>query len=124
MVDTVEHWDLLDDAAWSPTGVAVCAVTYLRSGKRVLASMRRDFVCHRTDEALRGAQAEARRRYRLQLGKSVLAAIDEAVPTPVPSAALHARFASRGEAGFANQVLAALRHEFSRHAERPAVDAR
>jgi 6-phosphogluconate dehydrogenase len=45
------------------------------------------------------------------------AAIDEAVPTPVLSAALYQRFASRGEAGFANQVLSAMRHEFGGHAE-------
>ena len=51
---------------------------------------------------------------------TVLAAIDEAVPTPVLSAALHERFASRGEAGFANQVLSAMRHEFGGHAEKAA----
>jgi len=52
------------------------------------------------------------------------AAIDEAVPTPVLSAALHERFASRGEAAFANQVLSAMRHAFGGHAEKPADDAR
>jgi 6-phosphogluconate dehydrogenase len=35
----------------------------------------------------------------------------------VLSAALYQRFASRGEAGFANQVLSAMRHEFGGHAE-------
>jgi len=48
------------------------------------------------------------------------AAIDEAVPTPVLSAALYERFASRGEADFANQVLSAMRHAFGGHAEKPA----
>ncbi|MGE5668358.1 MAG: 6-phosphogluconate dehydrogenase (decarboxylating), partial [Betaproteobacteria bacterium] len=48
---------------------------------------------------------------------TVQAAIDEAVPTHVLSAALYDRFASRGEAGFANQVLSAMRHEFGGHAE-------
>ncbi|MEO6407861.1 MAG: phosphogluconate dehydrogenase (NAD(+)-dependent, decarboxylating) [Burkholderiaceae bacterium] len=52
------------------------------------------------------------------------AAIDEAVPTPVLSAALYERFASRGEAGFANQVLSAMRHAFGGHVEKPAEDAR
>ena len=52
------------------------------------------------------------------------AAIDEAVPTPVLSAALHERFASRGEAAFANQVLSAMRHAFGGHTEKPAEDAR
>ena len=51
---------------------------------------------------------------------TLLAAIDQAVPTPVLSAALHARFTSRGEAGFANQVLSAMRSEFGGHAEKPA----
>ncbi len=52
------------------------------------------------------------------------AAIDEAVPAPVLSAALFARFASRGEAGFANQVLSAMRHGFGGHVEKPAEAAR
>jgi 6-phosphogluconate dehydrogenase len=45
------------------------------------------------------------------------AAIDEAVPTHVLSAALYERFASRGEAQFANRLLSAMRHEFGGHAE-------
>ncbi|WP_374618191.1 phosphogluconate dehydrogenase (NAD(+)-dependent, decarboxylating) [Pandoraea sp.] len=48
---------------------------------------------------------------------SVQAAIDEAVPVPVLSAALYARFSSRGQAGFADQLLSAMRHEFGGHAE-------
>ncbi len=51
---------------------------------------------------------------------TIEAAIDEAVPTHVLSAALYDRFASRGEANFANQVLSALRHEFGGHVEKPA----
>ena len=47
------------------------------------------------------------------------AAIDEAVPTPVLSAAVYERFSSRGEADFANQLLSALRHEFGGHVEKP-----
>jgi 6-phosphogluconate dehydrogenase len=45
------------------------------------------------------------------------AAIDEAVPAHVLSAALYERFASRGEAQFANRLLSAMRHEFGGHAE-------
>jgi len=48
------------------------------------------------------------------------AAIDEAVPAPVLSAALFSRFSSRGQAGFANQVLSAMRQEFGGHAEAAA----
>jgi len=51
---------------------------------------------------------------------TLIAAIEEAVPTPVLSAALHERFTSRGEAGFANQVLSAMRHEFGGHVEKSA----
>jgi len=45
------------------------------------------------------------------------AAIDEAVPAPVLSAAVYARFASRGEADFANRLLSAMRHQFGGHVE-------
>jgi 6-phosphogluconate dehydrogenase len=49
---------------------------------------------------------------------TIQAAIDEAVPTPVLSAALYERFASRGEAAFANQLLSAMRHAFGGHLEK------
>jgi 6-phosphogluconate dehydrogenase len=51
---------------------------------------------------------------------TIQAAIDEAVPAPVLSAALYDRFASRGEATFANQILSAMRAEFGGHAEKKA----
>ena len=54
---------------------------------------------------------------------TIEAAIDEGVPTNVLSAALYERFTSRGEAGFANQVLSAMRHEFGGHVEKPADPA-
>jgi 6-phosphogluconate dehydrogenase len=43
-------------------------------------------------------------------------AIDKRVPTPVISESLYARFASRGQADFANRVNAALRNQFGGHA--------
>jgi len=46
------------------------------------------------------------------------AAIDEGVPVHVLSAALFDRFSSRGEAGFANQLLSAMRFEFGGHHEK------
>jgi 6-phosphogluconate dehydrogenase len=52
------------------------------------------------------------------------AAIDEGVPTPVLSAALHERFASRDKAAFANQLLSAMRHAFGGHHEKPASKTR
>jgi 6-phosphogluconate dehydrogenase len=51
---------------------------------------------------------------------TIMAAVDEAVPAPVLSAALHERFASRGQAGFADKVLSALRYEFGGHEEKAA----
>ena len=53
---------------------------------------------------------------------TVQAAIDEAVPAPVLSAALYARFGSRGEADFANRVQSAMRHEFGGHVEKHVDD--
>jgi len=46
------------------------------------------------------------------------AAIDEGVPANVLSAALYARFASRGAAEFANKLLSAMRYEFGGHLEK------
>jgi 6-phosphogluconate dehydrogenase len=51
---------------------------------------------------------------------TVMAAIDEAVPAAVLSAALYERFASRGEGDFADRVLSAMRKEFGGHVEKPA----
>jgi 6-phosphogluconate dehydrogenase len=48
---------------------------------------------------------------------TVKAAIDEAVPAHVLTAALYERFSSRGEADFADKVLSAMRKEFGGHAE-------
>jgi 6-phosphogluconate dehydrogenase len=49
---------------------------------------------------------------------TIMAAIDEAVPAPVLTAALYARFSSRGEAGFQNQLLSAMRFQFGGHHEK------
>jgi 6-phosphogluconate dehydrogenase len=50
---------------------------------------------------------------------TIQAAVDEAVPAPVLTAALYARFSSRGEADFQNKVLSAMRHGFGGHVEKP-----
>ncbi|HXA47641.1 MAG TPA: decarboxylating 6-phosphogluconate dehydrogenase [Burkholderiaceae bacterium] len=50
---------------------------------------------------------------------TVKAAIDEAVPAPILSAALFERFSSRGEADFGDKVLSAMRHRFGGHVEKP-----
>lgn len=48
------------------------------------------------------------------------AAIDEASPAPVLSAALYERFSSRGEDEFAAKLLSAMRYQFGGHVERAA----
>ena len=49
---------------------------------------------------------------------TINAAIEEGAPVPVLSAALFARFSSRGEADFANRVLSAMRKQFGGHVEK------
>jgi 6-phosphogluconate dehydrogenase len=51
---------------------------------------------------------------------TVEAAIDEAVPVPVLSAALYQRFTSRGEADYQDRLLSAMRFGFGGHLERAA----
>ncbi|MCC6533657.1 MAG: decarboxylating 6-phosphogluconate dehydrogenase [Burkholderiales bacterium] len=48
---------------------------------------------------------------------TIKAGIDAGVPLPVLSAALYARFSSRGRASFADKLLSALRAEFGGHVE-------
>ncbi len=52
---------------------------------------------------------------------TIQAAIDEAVPAHVISAALFDRFSSRDGANFANRILSAMRHEFGGHIEKPGL---
>jgi 6-phosphogluconate dehydrogenase len=49
---------------------------------------------------------------------TIKAAIDEAVPVHVLTAALYERFSSRGEADFADKLLSAMRYEFGGHVEK------
>ena len=51
---------------------------------------------------------------------TIAAAIDEAVPVPVISAALFGRFESRGDADYADRILSALRKQFGGHDEKKA----
>jgi 6-phosphogluconate dehydrogenase len=54
---------------------------------------------------------------------TIKAAIDEAVPVPVLTSALFERFESRGEAGFADKLLSAMRFQFGGHLEKAAEKA-
>jgi 6-phosphogluconate dehydrogenase len=49
---------------------------------------------------------------------TVAAAVDEGVPVPVISAALFARFSSRGNDDYANRILSAMRKQFGGHDEK------
>jgi len=51
---------------------------------------------------------------------TIKAAIDEAVPAPVLSAALYQRFTSRGEADYQDKLLSAMRFGFGGHLEKSA----
>jgi 6-phosphogluconate dehydrogenase len=51
---------------------------------------------------------------------TIKAAVDEAVPTPVLSAALYQRFTSRGEADYQDKLLSAMRFGFGGHLEKSA----
>jgi 6-phosphogluconate dehydrogenase len=51
---------------------------------------------------------------------TIKAAIDEAVPAHVLTAALYERFSSRGESEFADKLLSAMRYEFGGHQEKSA----
>jgi 6-phosphogluconate dehydrogenase len=51
---------------------------------------------------------------------TALAAIDEAVPAYVLTAALFERFSSRGEGDFGDRILSAMRKEFGGHDEKAA----
>jgi 6-phosphogluconate dehydrogenase len=48
---------------------------------------------------------------------TIKAAVDEAVPAHVLTAALYERFSSRGEGDFADKLLSAMRYEFGGHLE-------
>jgi 6-phosphogluconate dehydrogenase len=50
---------------------------------------------------------------------TIKAAIDEAVPAHVLTAALYERFSSRGHADFADKLLSAMRFGFGGHVEKP-----
>ena len=49
---------------------------------------------------------------------TIKAAIDEAVPVPVLSAALYQRFSSRGDADYQDKLLSAMRYQFGGHLEK------
>jgi 6-phosphogluconate dehydrogenase len=51
---------------------------------------------------------------------TILAGVEEGVPTPVLTTALYERFESRGDADFADKLLSAMRFQFGGHHELPS----
>jgi 6-phosphogluconate dehydrogenase len=84
----------------------------------VVASWLLDLAAHALSESPRLADFEGRVSDSGEGRWTVLAAVDEGVPAPVLSTALYDRFASRGEADFADRILSAMRKEFGGHDEK------
>jgi len=108
----------LDDAAYYRYDIDLAAVTEVWRRGSVIASWLLDL----TAEAfVDDPRLDAYAGHVSDSGEgrwTVHAAIDEGVPAPVLSAALYARFESRGRADMANKVLSAMRAGFGGHHER------
>jgi len=83
----------------------------------VVASWLLDLTAHALHEDPKLAGFEGRVSDSGEGRWTIKAAIDEAVPAHVLTAALYERFSSRGEADFADRILSAMRKEFGGHAE-------
>jgi 6-phosphogluconate dehydrogenase len=96
-----------------------------RRHHRSLAPRQRDrLVAAGPDRERAARQPRPRRKFAGRVSDSgegrwtIIAAIDESVPTPVLSAALYERFSSRGEDEFADKLLSAMRFQFGGHNEK------
>ncbi len=83
----------------------------------VVASWLLDLTAHALHEDPKLASFEGRVSDSGEGRWTIKAAIDEAVPAHVLTAALYERFSSRGEADFPDKILSAMRKEFGGHAE-------
>jgi 6-phosphogluconate dehydrogenase len=83
----------------------------------VVASWLLDLTAHALHEDPKLAGFEGRVSDSGEGRWTIKAAIDEAVPAFVLTAALYERFSSRGEADFPDKILSAMRKEFGGHAE-------
>ncbi|HVL96232.1 MAG TPA: decarboxylating 6-phosphogluconate dehydrogenase [Solirubrobacteraceae bacterium] len=84
-------------------------------------SVVRSWLCELAERAFReeGNDLAALRGHVADSGEgrwTIVDAIDHDVPTPVITAALYARFYSRGEGDYTHRMLAALRNQFGGHA--------
>jgi 6-phosphogluconate dehydrogenase len=115
-----EGWELLE-AAGSVTNVHETFRSW-RSGT-VIRSWLLDLLVRALDD---DEHLERLRGYAADSGEgrwTVQAAIDHAVPLPVITAALFARFASRQDDSPAMKMVAALRNQFGGHAVESAKGA-
>jgi 6-phosphogluconate dehydrogenase len=83
-------------------------------------SVVRSWLCELAERAFRteGNELEQLKGYVADSGEgrwTITDSIDHDVPLPVITAALYARFYSRGEGDYSNRVLAALRNQFGGH---------
>ncbi len=85
----------------------------------VVASWLLDLTAHALSQSPTLADFEGRVSDSGEGRWTVLAAVDEGAPATVLAAALFNRFASRGEADFADKLLSAMRKEFGGHVEKP-----
>jgi 6-phosphogluconate dehydrogenase len=85
----------------------------------VVASWLLDLTAHALSQSPALADFEGRVSDSGEGRWTVLAAVDEGVPATALASALFNRFASRGEADFADKLLSAMRKEFGGHAEKP-----
>jgi 6-phosphogluconate dehydrogenase len=95
----------------------ISEITELWRRGSVIASWLLDLTAHALHEDPKLATFQGRVSDSGEGRWTIKAAIDEAVPAHVLSAALYERFSSRGEADFADRVLSAMRKEFGGHAE-------
>jgi 6-phosphogluconate dehydrogenase len=84
----------------------------------VIASWLLDLAAAALERSPQLAEFEGRVSDSVEGRWTLKAAIDESVPTPILSTAIGERFASRGEAEFADRLLSALRYEFGGHQEK------
>jgi 6-phosphogluconate dehydrogenase len=90
-------------------------------------SVVRSWLCELAERAFEaeGNDLEAIRGHVADSGEgrwTIIDAIDHDVPTPVITAALYARFYSRGEGDYTHRMLAALRNQFGGHAVERQAD--
>jgi 6-phosphogluconate dehydrogenase len=102
---------------WYAYDLDVAAIAEVWRRGSVVASWLLDLAAHALRESPNLDNFEGRVSDSGEGRWTLDAAIDEGVPVPVLSAAVFARFSSRGEADFSNKLLSALRQEFGGHAE-------